>query len=325
MKNKSILITGGTGSFGSHLVNFLLKYYHFKKIIIFSRDEFKQYQLKQQLSLHKKFNSIRFFIGDIRDKDRLNFALNKVDYVVHAAAIKQVDSAEYNPWEYIKTNIIGSQNLIETSINNNVKKVVALSTDKASSPINLYGATKLCADKNFLAANNFHGKSTFSIVRYGNVNGSRGSVIPFFKEQAKKGCFTITDKNMTRFSIELDESCRLVLWTMFKSLGNEIVIPKMKSYKILDLAKSIDNKCKIKYVGKRPGEKLHEELISEFEDRIKISTNDKFILIDRKQLKKYSRFIKINNGKILNQNFSFNSKNNEFLNQKELKKITKSH
>jgi len=322
-KNKTLLITGGTGSFGSYFVNFLLKNYNFKKIIIYSRDELKQYELKQKLINNKKFKSLRFFIGDIRDKDRLNFALRNVQYVIHAAALKIVDSAEYNPWEYIKTNVIGSQNLVEECINNNVKKLVALSTDKACSPINLYGATKLCGDKNFLAANSFYGKSTFSIVRYGNVNGSRGSVIPFFIKQSENGIFTITDKKMTRFSIDLEQSSKLVMWTLQNSFGNEIVIPKMKSYKILDLARAVNKECKIKFIGKRPGEKIHEEIISEFDDRCKILLDDKYLLINKKDLKKYRKLIKKYNGEILNENFGFNSKDNDYLNMKELKDIIK--
>ena len=323
LQKSNILITGGTGSFGSYFVNFLLKNYNFKKIIIYSRDELKQYELKQKLINNKKFKSLRFFIGDIRDKDRLNFALRNVQYVIHAAALKIVDSAEYNPWEYIKTNVIGSQNLVEECINNNVKKLVALSTDKACSPINLYGATKLCGDKNFLAANSFYGKSTFSIVRYGNVNGSRGSVIPFFIKQSENGIFTITDKKMTRFSIDLEQSSKLVMWTLQNSFGNEIVIPKMKSYKILDLARAVNKECKIKFIGKRPGEKIHEEIISEFDDRCKILLDDKYLLINKKDLKKYRKLTKKYNGEILNENFGFNSKDNDYLNMKELKDIIK--
>ena len=251
--NKSILITGGTGSFGQEYTKFLLKNYNVKKILIFSRDEQKQFNMQN------KFNSskLRFFIGDVRDQDRLGFACQTADFVVHTAALKHVELAEYNPFEVVQTNIIGSQNLINVCIKNNIKKVVALSTDKASSPLNLYGSTKLTADKLFISANNFKGnkKTIFSIVRYGNVMSSRGSVIPLFLEQMKKGMFTITDKKMTRFNITLNEGVNFVNMVFSKMLGGEIFVPKIPSYKIMDLAKSISQTCKIKIVGKRSGEK----------------------------------------------------------------------
>ena len=265
-KNKSILITGGTGSFGkAFLKEILKKKYDFKKVIVFSRDELKQHEMK----ISKEFNEIvnknlRYFIGDVRDEDRLNFALRNVDYVIHAAALKQVPTGEYNPFEVIKTNVIGSQNLITAAIKSKVKKVIALSTDKAVSPVNLYGASKLCADKLFTSSNNIVGEQNiaFSVVRYGNVAGSRGSVFPEFEKQRINKKFLITDKKMTRFNISLDDSVNMVLWSLKNTFGGEIIVPKLPSYKILDLAKAIDQNVKIEIIGIRQGEKIHEELIS---------------------------------------------------------------
>ncbi|MDC1158780.1 UDP-N-acetylglucosamine 4,6-dehydratase (inverting), partial [Pelagibacteraceae bacterium] len=265
LKNKSILITGGTGSFGKKFVETVLQQNSdFKKLIIFSRDELKQYEMQQELGRKYNLSKVRFFLGDIRDKNRLDRALQDVDIVVHAAALKQVPAAEYNPDEFIKTNVIGAQNLIEASINNKVKKLVALSTDKAAAPINLYGATKLCSDKLFIAAKNYAGTSNieFSIVRYGNVLESRGSVIPLFKKQIAQGTLTITDESMTRFAITLEEGVQMVLWVIKNSLGGEIFVPKIPSFKILDLAKIISPKSRIKYIGIRKGEKIHEDLIT---------------------------------------------------------------
>lgn len=324
-KNKVILITGGTGSFGKALVKHLLeKKYPLRKIIIFSRDELKQSNFQNTLSSkHNKL--LRFFIGDVRDIDRLRTAFEDVDYVIHAAALKQVPAAEYNPIEFIKTNVLGTQNIISSCLEKKVKAAILLSTDKASSPINLYGATKLCADKIFIASNNFYGKSTFSVVRYGNVNSSRGSVIPYFTKQAKSGTLTITEKNMTRFSLSLKDSIELVIFSLKNLLGGEILIPKIKSYKIMDLARAVCANCKIKTIGKRPGEKLHEELISQNDDSIKIQMKDKFILINKNRLKQYTSIIKKFNGKILADNFSFTSDKNSFLKIEEIKKIIKDY
>ena len=262
LNNKTILITGGTGSFGKAFVKkLLLSKIKYKKIIIFSRDEFKQYTFQNEIET-KYLKKIRFFLGDVRDKERLKSALEGVDVLVHAAALKQVPTAEYNPIEFIKTNIIGAQNIIETSIEKKVSNIIALSTDKASSPINLYGATKLCSDKLFLAANNIKGnrKIKFSVLRYGNVMMSRGSVIPLFLN--KKKIIPITNKDMTRFSITLDESINFCIEALRVSKGGEIFVPKLKAYKILDLAKAINKNAKIKMVGTRQGEKINEELIS---------------------------------------------------------------
>ena len=244
LNNKTILITGGTGSLGNALTKKILsKYKNIKKIIIFSRDEFKQYNMEKLFS-EKKFNCLRYFLGDVRDLSRLEQALKGVDFVIHTAALKQVPAAEYNPFEYIKTNVIGAQNLITASINQGVKKVIALSTDKACSPINLYGATKLCSDKLFISSNNLSGKNgtIFSVVRYGNVFASRGSVIPYFIDLNKKNKpITITDKKMTRFNISLDEGVDAVMWSLKNLKGQEILVPKLQSFKITDLAKAINS------------------------------------------------------------------------------------
>ena len=264
LNNRSILITGGTGSFGQKFLEIILKKYRkIKRVVIFSRDELKQFHMSNNYP-KEKFPNVRFFIGDVRDKSRLSRALKGIDIVVHAAALKQVLAAEYNPNEYIKTNVIGAHNIVEASIDNKVKIVVALSTDKAAAPINLYGATKLCSDKLFIAAGNYSGTKDlrFSVVRYGNVLESRGSVIPLFKEQRKTGLITLTDEQMTRFSISLVDGVSMVLWTIKNSLGGEIIVPKVPSFKIKELAKFIAPECKVKVIGKKLGEKIHEELIT---------------------------------------------------------------
>jgi len=321
-KNKSLLITGGTGSFGKALVEYLLKNkFQLKKIIIFSRDELKQYEMSQDLSI-KKFPNLRYFLGDIRDKDRLQYAVKEVDIVIHAAALKQVPASEYNPFEFIKTNILGSQNIIETCINSNVSHVVALSTDKASSPVNLYGATKLCSDKLFTSAQNISGKKklTFSVVRYGNVMFSRGSIIPKLLEEKSLGYFSITDPNMTRFNITLNESINFVLNSLTIQKGGEIFVPKLPSYKLLDLCKAIDEKCKIKIIGVRVGEKIHEELISLMEARKTIEFKNFYIILGNYEdqnirlLSKKDKFVK--------KSFYYSSENNEnFLSIKDLNKM----
>ena len=234
MKYKSILITGGTGSFGKAFVSHLIKTNkNLKRLVIFSRDEWKQSEMAKEYPT-SRFPFIRFFLGDVRDYERLRRAVKGIEVIVHAAALKQVPAAEYNPIEFIKTNIIGAQNIIEASIEQNIKKVIALSTDKAAAPLNLYGATKLCSDKLFIAANNYSGKNIFSVCRYGNVMGTRGSVIPLFLQQAKEGTITVTDRKMTRFNITLDESIDLVAYAIKNSLGNEIFIPKIPSYRIME-------------------------------------------------------------------------------------------
>ncbi|MEQ1621778.1 MAG: UDP-N-acetylglucosamine 4,6-dehydratase (inverting) [Methylococcales bacterium] len=258
--NKTILVTGGTGSFGKHFTKTILENYQPKKLVIYSRDELKQFEMQQQYNAP----CMRYFIGDIRDSDRLKRALEGVDIVVHAAALKQVPAAEYNPFECIKTNVLGAQNLIEACLDTNVKRVVALSTDKAAAPINLYGATKLCSDKLFVAANNIKGPRDirFSVVRYGNVMGSRGSVIPFFLEKRKTGVLPITDPTMTRFNISLQEGVDMVIWALEHAWGGEVLVPKIPSYHITDVALAIDPDCRQDIIGLRPGEKIHEEMIT---------------------------------------------------------------
>jgi len=287
----------------------------FKKIIVYSRDELKQDEMEKKFPF-KNNKNLRFFLGDIRDKDRFKFALKDVDIVLHAAALKQVPRAEYNPIEYIKTNVLGAQNIVESVLETNVKKVIALSTDKAVSPVNLYGATKLCSDKIFLAANNIKGKSKkiFSILRYGNVTMSRGSVIPYFLNN-KSDVYNVTDLEMTRFCITLEESVKAALWTIKNVKGGEIVIPKVPSYKILDLVKAINKNAKIKITGIRPGEKLYEELISNNDNANLFDLGKYFIAKDNLD-STYNKYKKIS------KNFSYNSKNNkEFYSINQLKKI----
>ena len=325
-KNKTILITGGTGSFGKAFLEYLLiNHKDIKKIIIFSRDELKQFELSVKFN-EKKYPHIRYFLGDIRDKDRLDRAMEDVDYVIHAAALKQVPAAEYNPFEVIKTNVIGAQNIVEACLNSNVKKVIALSTDKACAPINLYGATKLCSDKLFISANNIVGKRklAFSVVRYGNVMGSRGSVIPEFFKQKKSGSINITDKNMTRFNITLQESIDLVIWALKNSVGGEIFVPKIPSYKILDVAKAIAPEAKINIIGARPGEKIHEELVTESESVYAIEFKKYFVILTNMINYSNKDYSGLKKGKKNKKEFSYRSNtNSEFLSIKDIKKLIK--
>ena len=262
LDDKNILITGGTGSFGKKFTEIVLKKYKPRRLIIFSRDELKQFEMAQVFSIDE-YPCMRYFIGDVRDKERLHRAFQGLDYIIHAAALKQVPAAEYNPFEAVKTNILGAQNVIDVAIDHKVKRVVALSTDKAANPVNLYGATKLCSDKLFVAGNSYVGRNQtrFSVVRYGNVAGSRGSVIPFFKKCAKKGVLPITDPRMTRFWITLEQSVNFVLECLERMVGGELFVPKLPSMNIMDLAKAIGHHCKTEIVGTRPGEKLHEIMV----------------------------------------------------------------
>jgi UDP-N-acetylglucosamine 4,6-dehydratase len=265
LNTKSILVTGATGSFGRAFIETVLaRFPDIKKLVVFSRDELKQFEMSQLLS-DTKHPALRYFIGDIRDASRLRRALEGIDVVVHAAALKQVPAAEYNPFEAIKTNVLGAQNLIEACLDTGVKNVVALSTDKAAAPVNLYGATKLCSDKLFTAANNIRGNRQikFSVVRYGNVMGSRGSVIPFFLDRAKTGVLPITDPLMTRFNITLQEGVDMVLWALDNASGGEIFVPKIPSYRITDVAMAVGPNCRHEIIGARPGEKIHEEMITD--------------------------------------------------------------
>ena len=325
LNKKSILITGGTGSFGRAWVRHILKKYKkIRRLVIFSRDELKQFEMEKEFSV-KKYPCMRYFIGDVRDSERLTVALRDIDYVIHAAALKQVPTAEYNPIETIKTNIIGAQNLIEASLKNKVQKLIALSTDKASSPINLYGATKLCSDKLFIAANNIKGKKkiSFSIVRYGNVMGSRGSVIPVFLNSKKTGTLLITDNRMTRFNLTLSQSVEMVEWALKNSIGGEIFVPKIPSYKILELAKAICPNCKIKIIGIRSGEKLHEELVSIGESQNTLETKNYFIILPTQEDSFLNSFKKKFKAKKVKKEFSYRSNNNRFLSVAELKNLIK--
>ena len=324
-KNKSILVTGGTGSFGKAFINYIItKYPNFRRLVVFSRDELKQFEMSNQKNFQHP--NIRMFIGDIRDKERLKRALEGIEFVIHAAALKQVPTAEYNPFEFIKTNIVGTQNLVEACIDSKVKKVIALSTDKASSPINLYGATKLCSDKLILSANNIIGKRnlSFSVVRYGNVMGSRGSVIPFFLDTySNKKKLPLTDINMTRFNISMSHAIKLVEDGIKSATGGEIIVPKLKSFRIKDLIEAITGKKNyFRIVGIRPGEKIHEELIShaeakntlEFKDHYRIYPN-----LNSKNIKSLQKKMKC---KSIDFNFSYNSgTNSHFMKINEIRKL----
>lgn len=325
--NKSILITGGTGSFGKKFTETILsKYSQIKRLVIYSRDELKQYEMKQKWS-EKDCPQIRYFIGDVRDRQRLKRACKEIDIVVHAAALKQVDAAEYNPDECIKTNISGAQNVIDCAIECKVNKIIALSTDKACSPSNLYGATKLVSDKLFVAANNITGTKDikFSVVRYGNVMGSRGSVIPFFLEKAKSGILPVTDKRMTRFNISLEDSVEMVLFAICHSLGGEIFVPKIPSYRIMDVVKAISSDCKVNLIGIRPGEKIHEEMISESDGSSTIEFEKYYAILPSIEMN-YSKkeYMEHHKAKPVKQGFVYCSdKNNEWETVKNLKKLIK--
>ena len=325
--NKSILITGGTGSFGNAFCQRVIdKKYRLKRLIIFSRDEFKQSEMQKKFP-ESKYNFLRYFIGDIRDKERLNRAMFEVDYVIHAAALKHVNLGEYNPMEVIKTNVIGSQNIVECSLDNKVQNVIALSTDKASSPINLYGASKLCADKIFLAANNYKGKKKikFSVVRYGNVLGSRGSVLEIFLNNLQYRNFVnITDLNMTRFNITLTEGVDLVEFAFKNNLGGEIFIPKLKSFRVIDLARALNANVKFKVIGSRPGEKIHEELISATDMQYALEAKNYFLVFGNFKKEIFDKYIKIKKLKKVKNFLSYSSNTNKnYLSSKELKIILK--
>ena len=306
LKGKSVLVTGGTGSFGKNFVQRLMKDDAVSKIIVFSRDELKQFEM--QSSLHS--SKLRYFLGDVRDYQRLKQATTGVDVIVHAAAIKQIAAAEYNPMEAIKTNILGAENIVNVAIENNVSKVIALSTDKAANPANLYGATKLCSDKLMVAGNILAGKQNvrFSVVRYGNVLGSRGSVIPFFKEQIKNGYLPITDINMTRFWLTIDEGVQFVLDSLSRMHGGEIFVPKIPSFKVVDVATVISPDTPIKIIGIRPGEKLHEVMITEDDSDYTLEFKDYYAILPSFLINS-SEYSSI--GSKVPKGFSFNSENNK--------------
>lgn len=323
---ESILITGGTGSLGKMLTKLVLERYpKVKRLVIYSRDELKQYEMSQ-LYPHDKYPQIRFFIGDVRDAERFKRACEGIDVIVHAAALKQVPTAEYNPMETIKTNVLGAENVINGALDSDVKVVIALSTDKAAAPINLYGATKLVSDKLFIAANNIKGKRNlrFSVVRYGNVMGSRGSVIPFFIQKAKEGVLPVTHKDMTRFNISLEEGAEMVLWSIENALGGEIFVPKIPSFRIVTLAEAIAPHAKISYTGIRPGEKLHEELIT-VSDSINTIDIGKYYAILSPVVDK-NEYLKYYGGKLVPENFNYSSdKNSDFLTAAELRELIVNH
>lgn len=326
--NKSILVTGGTGSFGRKFIQVILEKYKPKKVIVFSRDELKQFEM-QQTWPDDSIIPIRYFIGDVRDLSRLTRAMEDVDIVVHAAALKQVPAIEYNPFEAVKTNIMGAQNVIDASLNTNVQKVIALSTDKAAAPNNLYGATKLTSDKLFVSANNYKGSRDikFSVVRYGNVMGSRGSVIPFFIEKEKTGILPITDERMTRFNISLDEGVDFVLKCLKFMWGGEVFIPKIPSYRILDVSDAIAPNAKKNIIGIRPGEKLHEEMITESDGMNTVEFDDYYVILPSVKLFSKNEFINKSSdtkGKICQDGFTYNSKTNtHFLTVNELRQLIK--
>ncbi|WP_445479402.1 UDP-N-acetylglucosamine 4,6-dehydratase (inverting) [Lysinibacillus irui] len=304
LKDKVVLVTGGTGSFGKKFIGKALTL-GVKKIIVFSRDELKQYEMKQEFQDER----IRFFIGDVRDKDRLYRAFDGVDIVIHAAAMKHVDACEYNPFEAVKTNIHGAQNIIEAAIDRGVEKVIALSTDKACSPVNLYGATKLASDKLFVAANAYVGekKTRFAVVRYGNVVGSRGSVVPFFKKIRDTGKLPITDERMTRFWITLDQGVQFVLDNLGRMYGGEIFVPKIPSMKVTDLAKAIAPECEIEVIGIRPGEKLHEAMIMEDDARHTLEFDGYYVI--QPELAWFTQE-QLDGGEVLPDGFAYTSDNN---------------
>lgn len=324
LNGKSILITGGTGSFGKACTKVLLEQYIPKKVVIFSRDELKQFEMQQQFNQ----SCMRYFIGDIREQSRLIRALEDIDIVIHAAALKQVPAAEYNPFECIKTNVLGAQNLIEACLDRGVKRVVALSTDKAAAPINLYGATKLCSDKLFVAANNIKGSRDirFSVVRYGNVMGSRGSVIPFFLQLRKTGVLPITDPAMTRFNISLQEGVDMVLWAIENAWGGEVLVPKIPSYRIIDVATAIGPECEQRIIGVRPGEKIHEEMITVSDSFNTVDLGLYYAILPAGASYDIDKYCTVTAAQRVMPGFSYNSgENRYFLSVDELRNLIAAH
>lgn len=321
------LVTGGTGSFGRHLVMTLLEQHNPQKVIIYSRDELKQYEMQQDPLLRDHKEVLRWFIGDVRDGARLTEAMSGVDVVIHAAALKQVPALEYNPFEAVKTNVMGAQNVITSALANGVKRVIALSTDKAAAPINLYGATKLASDKLFVAANNHRGTrpTRFSIVRYGNVMGSRGSVIPFFVDCAESGSIPVTDTRMTRFNITLSQGVEFVLYCLDRMWGGEIFVPKIPSYRLIDLAEAIAPEAAVKVVGMRPGEKLHEEMVTQTDALSTIEFDDYYVITPSYEQWDVEDFAATSGpqpGTRLKEGFGYSSETNEmFLSVDQLREL----
>ena len=328
LNNKSILITGGTGSLGNQLTKTILeKWPKVKRLVIYSRDEQKQFQMAQEFP-ENEFPAIRFFIGDVRDLERLKRAFFGIEYVIHAAAMKHVHIAEYNPDECVKTNIGGAENVIKACLSSSVKNVVALSTDKACAPINLYGATKLTSDKLFIAANNIKGNQDikFSVVRYGNVMGSNGSVIPFFMKKRESGFLPITDLNMTRFNISLEGGVEMVLHAMANAWGGELYVPKIPSYKITDIAKAISPSSELRVVGVRPGEKIHEEMITPSDSFNTYDLGKYYVILPTEPIWDLNEFKKAYNAKLVEQGFSYNSgENTEWETVESLRSLIKEH
>lgn len=329
LNGKSILITGGTGSFGKEFVQTIIdRFPDFKRMVIYSRDELKQFEMSQKFS-NARYPALRYFIGDIRDSERFKRACKGIEIIIHAAALKQVPTAEYNPMECIKTNVIGAQNVIDAALDvTSVKRVVALSTDKACAPINLYGATKLCSDKLFVAANNMKGRSdlNFSIVRYGNVMGSRGSVIPFFIKKRAEGILPITDPRMTRFNISLKEGVDMVLYAVANAWGGEIFVPKIPSYKITDVASAIGPDCEQKVVGIRPGEKIHEEMITTADSFTTVDLGDYYAILPQVPIWSRDEYLKQKNAKPVPPGFSYNSgTNEEWLSTEDIRDLIQKH
>jgi UDP-N-acetylglucosamine 4,6-dehydratase (inverting) len=326
LNGKSVLITGGTGSFGKAFVKTVLaRYPDVRRLVVFSRDELKQFEMAQKFD-PEQYPALRYFIGDVRDGARLRRAMEGIDIVIHAAALKQVPAAEYNPFEFIKTNILGAQNVIEACLDSGVNRVVALSTDKAAAPINLYGATKLCSDKLFTAANNIKGSRDlrFSVVRYGNVMGSRGSVIPFFLDRRSTGVIPITDPQMTRFNITLQEGVDMVLWALANAEGGEIFVPKIPSYRITDLAMAIAPDCRQALVGVRPGEKIHEEMITTSDSLNTVDLGDYYAILSASGGHSIAAYCQARGGRPVAAGFSYNSGTNEqFLTVDDIRSLIK--
>jgi UDP-N-acetylglucosamine 4,6-dehydratase len=328
LNHKSVLITGGTGSFGKEFTKIILERWpQIKRLVIYSRDEQKQFQMAQDYPEHQ-FPALRFFIGDVRDYERLKRALKGIDYIIHAAAMKHVHIAEYNPDECVKTNIGGAENVIRAAMETSVKKVVALSTDKACAPINLYGATKLASDKLFIAANNIKGDNTlnFSVVRYGNVMGSNGSVIPFFMKKRKEGVLPITDPNMTRFNISLRDGVEMVLHALEHAWGGELYVPKIPSYRITDVAEAVAPECRQEIVGIRPGEKIHEEMITSSDSFTTYDLGRYYAILPQRPHWKLEDFMAHFNARKVPQGFNYNSgTNSEWLTVEELRALIREH
>lgn len=328
LTSRHILVTGGTGSFGQAFVRAVLAQVpDIERLVIFSRDELKQFEMAQEFP-EDRHQGIRYFLGDVRDYSRLRRALEGIDTLVHAAALKQVPAAEYNPFEFVKTNILGAQNVIEACLDSGVQRVIALSTDKAAAPINLYGATKLCSDKLFTAANNIRGKRDvrFAVVRYGNVMGSRGSVIPFFLERRRTGVLPITDPNMTRFNISLQDGVDMVLWALNNAHGGEIFVPKIPSYRITDLAQAIGPDCEHPIVGIRPGEKIHEEMITASDSLNTVDLGQYFAILPMAAQYTREHYCERNGGHTVPPGFAYNSGTNpDFLTVEQIRELIRQH